>query len=186
MTVPADHQTARSIPIRFANWIGREARELAPAVGFFLVGFGFILILLKLFVSQYSIEIPVLSRALLGALIAAKATLVMDKIGWARARGYPAIVMIVGRTGLYSLAAIIIGITERIIEGLRETGSIAGSLALFHARFRAGRFFAIVLCVAVMFACYFSLREIRRRLGEGVLYSIFFGPPGEYPEEPPV
>jgi len=185
MTVSADRTIAPAIPLRFVKWLGREARQLAPAVGFFLVGFGFILLLLKLFVSQYSIEIPVISRALLGALIAAKATIVMDRIGWARVRGYPAIVMIVGRTGLYSVAAIIIGIAERIIRGWRESGSLQGGLTLFHDHFRAGRFFAIVLCVAVMFAGYFSLREIKRRLGAGVLYQIFFGPAGEFPEDPP-
>jgi hypothetical protein len=179
MIAPAHKTTIDPLPLRVVNWLGREARELAPAVGFFLVGFGFILLLLKLFVAQYSIEIPVISRALLGALIAAKATLVMDKIGLARSRGYPAIVMIVGRTGLYSLVAIVLGLAEQIVHGWRESGSLEGALALFHDRFRAGHFFAIVLCVAVLFACYFSLREIKRRLGEGVLYAIFFGPPDE-------
>jgi hypothetical protein len=177
MALPAEPVISRSLPVRFGGWLAGEARELAPTVVFFLLGFGFILILIKLFVAQYSIELPVLSRAIIGALIAAKVTLVMDKVGWARSRGYPAIVMVAGRTGLYSLAAIVLGITEDVINGLRVTGSIAGTIARFHDRFNSGRFFAVVICVAVLFACYFALREINRRLGEGALYSIFFEPP---------
>jgi hypothetical protein len=168
---------ALSLPARTVSWLGRESREMAPAVVFFLAGFGFILILIKLFVAQYAIEFPVISRAVLGALIAAKATLVLDKIGWGRTRGYPGAVIVAARTTLYSAVAILLGIAERLVDGLRATGSMEGAFVRFHERFNASRFFAIVLCVSALFAVYFMLREINQRLGKRALYSIFFEAP---------
>ncbi len=70
----------------FSHWllaVGRVARKEIVAVWpvflFFLIGFSFIILLIKLALAQFSIEVTVLSNAIVGALTAAKAALVLDE-----------------------------------------------------------------------------------------------------------
>ncbi len=150
---------------------------MAPAALFFLIGFALILLMVKLFVAEYAIELRVLSNAILGALFAAKVSLILDQRDWARSHGYPRAVVVAGKVVLYTVSVIILGITEHLIEGYRESGSLGGALALFDQRFDAGRFFAVVLCVAMLFAVFFVMQEVNRRMGAGQMYALFFERP---------
>ncbi len=166
-----------TVPRRFGRWLVHEGEAMAPAAIFFLVGFALILLMIKLFVEQYSIELTVLSNAVLGALFAAKVSLILDHRDWARAHGYPRAVVVAGKVVLYTLAVIILGIAEHLIEGYRRSGSLARALALFDQHFKASRFFAIVLCIAILFAVFFVIQEMNRKLGPGQMYALFFERP---------
>lgn len=106
-----------SLPRRFTHWLIHECKLIAPAALFFLAGFAIILLLIKLTLAQYSIKLHVVSNSLLGALIAAKVSLLLDKIEYAEARGYRRIVAVAGKTLLYSLGVIVFGSLERLIAG---------------------------------------------------------------------
>jgi hypothetical protein len=164
-------------PKTLGRWLGRELEAMAPAALFFLIGFALILLIVKLFVAEYSIELRVLSNALLGALFAAKVSLILDQRDWSRAHGYPRAVVVAGKVVLYTLCVILLGITEHLIKGYRESGSLDGALALFDQRFDAGRFFAVVLCVAMLFAVFFVMQEVNRKMGPGRMYALFFERP---------
>jgi len=164
-------------PRKLARWVAHELEAMAPAALFFLVGFALILLMVKLFVAEYSIELRVISNAILGALFAAKVSLILDQRDWARSHGYPRAVVVGGKVVLYTASVIILGITEHLIEGYRESGSLGGGLALFHQRFDAARFFAVVLCVAMLFAVFFVMQEVNRRMGAGQMSALFFERP---------
>jgi len=65
----------------FLNWREGEPEfnALWPVFVFFLVGFLLLILLLKAALAQFSIEVTVLSNAVIGALLAAKAALVLDE-----------------------------------------------------------------------------------------------------------
>ena len=65
----------------FLNWREGEPEfnALWPVFVFFLVGFLLLILLLKAALAQFSIEVTVLSNAVIGALRAAKAALVLDE-----------------------------------------------------------------------------------------------------------
>jgi hypothetical protein len=159
---------------RFSRWLVEELRTLAPSVLFFLVSFGVILLIIKLFLARYAIQFEVLSNAVLGAFIAAKVALVLDKISWARAHGWPRIAIVAIRTLLYCVGVIAFGILERLVHGFRETGSLGGAVHQFVEHFDPHRFFAIVLMVSLVFGVYFAMREINNSMGRGALYALFF------------
>ncbi len=161
--------------------VGRRTAEdavaIAPAALFFLCGFGLILLIIKLFIASYAIQLRVLSNTIIGALIAAKVSLILDRMDWARAHGYARGAVVAGKVMLYTSCAVVIGLAEHLIEGWRKSGSFDGSLLLFQRHFNPSHFFAIVLCVAMLFAVFFVMQEVNRRLGAGQMYALFFERP---------
>ncbi len=168
---------AKSTPRRFSHWLVEEIKALTPAIIFFLFSFGLILLIIKLFLIHYDIQIEVVTNAILGALIAAKVALVLDKIGWGRAQGWPPIALVAVRTVFYSVGFMLLGILERLIHGFRTTGSFQAGVNHFVENFDPGRFSAIVLLVTMVFAVFFAGREISKSLGAGGLYALFFERP---------
>jgi hypothetical protein len=60
------------------RWLRKEFVAILPVFVFFLVGFLLLITLIKLALAQFSVEMTVVSRAVIGALLAAKAALVLD------------------------------------------------------------------------------------------------------------
>jgi hypothetical protein len=63
---------------RVGRWLRKEFVAIWRVFLFFLVGFLLLISLLKLALTQFSIEITVFSNAVIGALLAAKAALLLD------------------------------------------------------------------------------------------------------------
>src|ERR1700732_5034233 len=81
------------------HWLWQELWRIIPIAGFFLIGFMLVLLIIKLTLAQYSIESTTVSRAVLGALIAAKVVLILNRTPLARAlRNYPRILPVLWRT----------------------------------------------------------------------------------------
>jgi hypothetical protein len=170
---------AKSVPRRFSHWLVEEIKTLTPSIIFFLISFGLVLLVIKLLLIHYAIHIEVLTNAIVGALIAAKVALLLDKIGWGRAQGWPPIALVAARTLLYSVGFMAFGILERMIHGYRTTGTFHGAVNHWVANFDPGRFSATVLLVTMVFAVFFTGREISKSLGEGGLYALFFRRPSQ-------
>ena len=66
------------------KWLHREFIAAWPVFLFFLVGFLLQLLVIKLAVAQFSIPLAALSTAAVGALLAAKAVLILDQTPLAR------------------------------------------------------------------------------------------------------
>ena len=88
-------------------------------VHFFLTGFLLLILLLKLALAGFSIEITVISNAVVGALIAAKAALVLDDTTLARKlEHYRRAVAVAVKTLFYGVASLLLGYVERSLEAL--------------------------------------------------------------------
>jgi len=60
------------------RWLHREFVAARPVFIFFLVAFLLQLLIIKLAVAQFSVPVTALSKAFVGALLAAKAVLILD------------------------------------------------------------------------------------------------------------
>ncbi len=151
---------------------------MRPVFLFFLTGFLLLFLLIKLVLAQFSIEVTALSNAIVGALIAAKAALVLDETPLARSlENYRRIVAVAVKTFFYGAAALLIGYLERLLEALRKAHSFNGAIQDTIAHANHYRLLAWALGISTVFALYFSFSEISQRMGKGVLRALFFDSP---------
>ena len=154
-----------------------EALNVGSIAGFFLIGFLLVLLIINLSLAQYSIEASALPRAVAGALIAAKVVLVFDRTPLARALAtYPAAVPVLLRTLFYGLAVVILRLAELVIRDRGSHGGLAGSASFVARHSDFHKLLALALGVALVFCAYFTLAEIGKFVGPGVLSRLFFMP----------
>jgi len=135
--------------------------------------------LIKLALAQFSIEAAVLSTSVVGALIAAKAALVLDETPLARSlERYRRIVAVTVKTLLYGAVCLLLGYLERFVEALHKVHSFGGAIGYLIDHANHYRVLAWVLGISIVFALYFSFSEIGRRMGEGAMWRLFFERPG--------
>ena len=149
-----------------------------PVFLFFLVGFLLLISLIKLALAQFSAEITVLSKAVLGALLAAKAALVLDETPLARSLDHNRrIVAVTVKVFFYGVASLLLLSVERVLEALPKVHNLERAFlyAFQHAtRYRA---LAWALGISIIFALYFAFLEINERMGKGELWRLFFESP---------
>jgi hypothetical protein len=118
------------------------------------------------------------SKALIGALFAAKAVLILDETPLGRKlERYRRIIAVAVKTLLYGLGTLLLGYIERFLEGLHKVGTFDGAFRDVLDQANLYRFFAWVLGISLVFAIYFTWSEISASMGEGALWSLFFQPP---------
>src|SRR5260221_12407760 len=160
------------------RWLHREFVAARPVFIFFLIAFLLQLLIIKLAVAQFSVPVTALSKAFVGALLAAKAVLILDetRIGRSLER-YRKIVAVAVKTVLYGLGTLLLAYLERFLEALHKFGTFDSALQDMIDQANVDRFFAGVLGVTLIFAIYFVLSAINERMGEGALWSLFFERP---------
>ena len=160
------------------KWLHREFVAARPVFIFFLVAFLLQFLIIKLAVAQFSVPVTALSKAFVGALLAAKAVLILDetRIGQSLER-YRKIVAVAVKTLLYGFGTLLLGYLERFLEALHRSGSFDGAVQQMLDQANVYRFFAWVLGVTLIFAIYFVWSEINEHMGEGALWSLFFERP---------
>ena len=160
------------------KWLHREFGAARPVFVFFFIAFLLQLLIIKLAVAQFSIPVAVLSRALVGALLAAKAVLILDETRLGRSlERYRPIVAVIFKTLLYGFGTLLLGYLERFLDALHRLGSFAGAIQDMVDQANVYRFFAWVLGVTLIFGIYFVLSEINEHMGKGALWSLFFERP---------
>lgn len=160
------------------RFLRKELVAAYPVFLFFLISFLLLLFLIKLALAEFSIEIAALSNAVVGALIAAKAVLVLDETPLTRKlEHHRRIVAVAAKTLFYGIAGLLLGYIERFLEAMRKVHTSTGAIqyVIYHANHY--RLFAWALGISIVFALYFSFLEISRRMGEGALWTLFFEAP---------
>jgi hypothetical protein len=160
------------------GFLRREFDATWPVFLFFLTGFVLLILLIKLVLAEFSIEVRVVSTAVVGALFAAKAAIVLDDTPLARAlESYRRIVAVAVKTFLYAAATILLGFVERLLEALHKVHSLGGAFQYVAGHANEDRLLAWVLGISIVFGLYFSFVEINQRMGQGALGSLFFESP---------
>jgi len=170
-----------AVPQKFAatgRWLHREFVAARPVFIFFLVAFLLQLSIIKLAVAQFSIPVTALSKAVIGALFAAKAVLILDETPLSRnLENYRRVFAVVVKTLLYGFGTLLLGYLERFLEALHKVRSFDGAVQEMVGQANLYRFFAWILGVTLVFAVYFTFAEINKRMGEGAFWSLFFQRP---------
>ena len=166
---------------RFAGvgrWLRKELVAAWPLFLFFLTGFLILITLIKLALAQFSIEMTVLSNAVVGALLAAKAALVLDDTPLARSlEHYRRIVAVTVKTLLYGVGFGVLAYVERFLEALHKVHSVDGGIRYVIDHASHYRILAWALGVSTVFALYFAFFEISESMGKGALWQLFFESP---------
>jgi len=170
--------TAPSLPVAAIRWLRAELRAARPVFLFFFCGFMLVLLIVKLALAQYAIEVTTVSRSLIGALVAAKVTLILDETALAHAFSrLPRIVPIAVKSVVYGLGVLLLGFAERLFDAYRHSPSFAAALS--HAARQASllRLLSVVLGITVVFIAYFIINEVSERMGPGALHELLFKAP---------
>ena len=164
--------------MRFFKWVIKEFEEIFPVTLFFFVGFGLILLIVKLVLRDYSVQVGVLSRAMLFSLIAGKVVLLLENVRLdERFPNLPRSGLIAIKTGFYGTGAVIAGIIEKILEHWRSSGGLGEAMRDAWLNSSGSRFSATVLCMTLLFATYFTFLELDRAIGKGQIYVLLFKRP---------
>jgi hypothetical protein len=160
------------------RWLLKEFLAIWPVFLFFLVGFLLLISLIKLALAQFSVEITVLSNAIIGALLAAKAALVLDETPLARSlENYRRIVAVAVKMLFYGVATLLVGYVERFLEALHKVHNFDASFRYVFEHATRYRILDWALGISIVFALYFAFVEINERMGEGELWRLFFASP---------
>jgi hypothetical protein len=161
-----------------AGWLRKEFVAILPVFLFFLVGFLLLISLIKLALAQFSVEITVLSNAVVGALLAAKAALILDETPLARSlERHRRIVAIAVKTLFYGAATLLLGYVERVLDALHELHRFDDAVRYVIEHAALYRILTWTLGISIVFGLYFAFVEISKRLGDGALYALFFESP---------
>jgi hypothetical protein len=149
-----------------------------PVFLFFLAGFLLLITLIKLALAEFSVEITVLSNAVVGALIAAKAALVLDETPLARSLDpYRRIVAVAVKMLFYGVASLLLGYVERFLEALHKVHNFDATFRYMFEHANRYRILVWTLGISIVFALYFTFVEINKRMGKGELWRLFFESP---------
>jgi hypothetical protein len=152
------------------GWLRAEAREMSPVFVFFLSGFLLVLLIVKLALAEYSITVNALSRALLGAVLAAKVVLLLEQTPLARPfRQLPRIVPIAFKSLVYGMGVIVLGYLERLVDSIRHSRAILIGIQTADASLNLNRLLSVALGVTAVFGIYFTFVELSEFIGGDAL-----------------
>jgi hypothetical protein len=162
------------------SWKEKLKHELISvgiATLYFLIWFGFLMLIKFLLLEDYDIEFTGVSMVIVGALVVAKVILIMEYIplgSWVKKQ--PAYVDVILRTVLYSLGVLVILILEKGFEGRHEYGGFANSLRQVFNHVDVYHVWVNSIVVSCALLSFNFLTLIRMRLGKGVLFRMLKDP----------
>jgi hypothetical protein len=163
---------------RLVKWLRKEFVAILPVFLFFLVGFLLLILLIKLALAQVSVEVPVISNSVIGALLAAKAALILDETPLARhLEQHRRIVAVAVKTLFYGIATLLLGYIERVLDALHKVHAFDAAVLYVIEHASLYRILSWTLGISIVFALYFAFVEISGRMGGAALYALFFDAP---------
>src|SRR5215207_7410660 len=125
------HDNPAVAPSSLFSWAKQEAKEIGLVTLYFLFCFSVVLVLKKLFLASYDIEVFVLSTVVVSALIAGKIVVVLDKtradtrFDATHQLGVAALYT----TLVYTVVTFVVLFLEKVFHAYRESG-LLGEAAL--------------------------------------------------------
>ena len=162
----------------------QELRQVGLVTLYFLVCFGLVLTLKKLFLAQYAVEFYGISVAVVGALVAGKVVVLLDhtRIGNRFDRGHAVWLGAFYKTLIYTAITSAVVVAEKVFHAYRESEDIKVSLQHVWQHRDRNVMLATVLCVGLAFAGYNLYSAVDRHLGEGSLRKLLFRGASRFPD----
>jgi len=155
-----------------------ELKKISSLSLFFFIGYGYILILMKLFLKEFSVDVSIFTKVVIYALVSAKSVAIMDMTPWMnRFAESPRYLQVLYKTAVYTFAVFVLSLIENLFHAYHETKALIPALTLFLKTRSFDRFLAILLCVSAVFLIHNIFQELDQYLGKGNLSKFFFKPP---------
>jgi hypothetical protein len=154
-----------------------EAKEVVWVSLYFFFGFCVALTLKKLLLSNYYVDVNLLSTAAISALIVAKIVIVLDKmsVGCRFDESLPIGLAALYKTLFYVLATFVVLFLEKLFGVYQENSAFLRAVVAAWEHRDRNIILAKVLCIGLFFAAYHLYHGIDRRLGEGSLRRLIIG-----------
>jgi len=156
----------------------REIKTLGLLTLYFAFWFGMMILVRRLILAKYEIEVRGVSLALIGAITVAKVVLVMEHVSlgrWVSRR--PVAVDLVLRTLLYTLGVLIAVLLEKAFEARHKAGGFGRALAMVFEQRSIQSTWATTICVSGALFGFNFLTVVRRHFGATALRRLFFATP---------
>jgi len=173
-----DGQNRHDKIMKTIRWLKEEAKSLAVLFLYFAFYFGVFIVLKKLILAHYNISFYGFGAAMVGALIAAKAVLVLESCPQPKKlRTSAPVWKVIYETLLYTTLALVFLYLEKSLELMRKEGTFW--LAFLSARHEddSYEFCAMVGWAGISFLGYAVFSTISQHLGRGELLRLFFTSP---------
>ena len=155
-----------------------ELKKIGSLSLFFFIGYGYILILMKLLLKEFAVDVSIFAKVVIYALVSAKSVAIMDMTPWmnrfAESSRY---LQVLYKTAVYTFAVFVLSLIENLFHAYNETKAVGSALILFLETRSFDRFLAILLCVSTVFLIHNIFQELDCYLGKGSLSKFFFNPP---------
>ncbi len=164
----------------------REGRAFIALSLYFLFCYGTVVLLKKLILAHYHISFFGFGAAILGALISAKAVLVIECSPLSRVLDSAApFLKVIYDCLLYTLLALLFLYLEKVLELAHKEGHLRPAFLTVGREDDLSQFFAMVLWAGLSFLGYAVFAAISRHLGPGELFRLFFTPRGKKDKHAP-
>jgi len=155
--------------------VAEELKTVGLVTLYFAFCFGIVFLLKRLFLAEYQIEFRGLSVALMGALLAGKVVVVLEKAPVGKWIGDRAVVVeMVARTLLYTVGAMIAVLAEHAFAARHEYGGFLSALPRVFSHREINHVWATVICVSLSFLAFNTGSAVWRHLGKETLVKLFF------------
>jgi len=153
-----------------------EVKKLTFLEIFFLICFGCILLMTKLFLEDYDVDIYIIPKILISTLVAAKVVAIVDAIpAFNRHTDSPRYIRVLYKTFIYVFAVFLLTTIEHLFHYYMLTKNLGSALTMFIDHRNMSKFFAVTLCISLVFLIHNIFQEIDNYLGKGNLVKLFFG-----------
>ena len=151
--------------------VKHEVTQVGLVTLYFLICFGLVLLLKKLFLADYRIQVYALSAAVIGALVAGKIVVILDKtrLGTRFDESYGVGVAAFYKTLCYAMVTALVLLAEMLFHAYREAGALEQAVAQVWGHRDRNVVFAKAIVIGMAYAGYHVYAGLDRRLGEGVL-----------------
>ena len=161
-----------------------EIRKVFLTALFFSIGFCIIIVHSRLLTAGSGIQIPSLTRAVVGGLIVAKVLLSVDLLPFVHAfPRKPLVHNIAWKTSLYLVASAIFLYVEPLAKGIFRGLGLAGSHSRAWNELMLPNTWARLIWVGVLLLVFVTMQELSRVIGKDQLRRMFFGRKDNPPTE---
>lgn len=160
---------------RIGAIVTKEIREALPATIFFLFLFHLIALTKTVSLDDYSITALRAVGATFGALIVAKAILIVDALPISRLFSGRRAIQILWKTILYSIVVLLFKVVEEAIPLVSKHGDLAFALKAMHHEVSWPLFVVLALWIIGGLILYCSFSELVSAVGPDRAKVIFFG-----------
>lgn len=160
---------------KFLQFIAEEVKEALPATIFFLFAFHMVALTKSVLLEEYQVTPTGATVATVGALIVAKAILIIDKFAFAHWFANPRIYNILWRTLLFGLTALAFRIIEELIPLISEHGSASAAAADLFSEIHWPRFWVIQMWLFGLLLLYCTVTDLIELSGAPRVRQALFG-----------